>query len=87
MSKLYTFTNEDLMEVCNQGLEYVLKAAFDNDTLTEDQYNELLGYKLVVGKPSIWGRVYSKMKGMNEVEDTGTFMYVVRPQVKPNAKN
>lgn len=81
---IYEYTNEDLMEVCNQGLEYVLKAALDNGVLTDEKYAELLGYKLVIGNPSIWGRMYSKMKGIDE---TNTSMFVVRPQEKSSAKN
>lgn len=59
--KLYSFTHEGLTEYVNDALHVYLTAMRTENIITDEVYNNLQRYKVVVNKPTFWGTFWNKI--------------------------
>lgn len=73
----YVMDTSELTNTMNEGIDYFLGSLLTNGTITREQYDEYVHYRIVVGKRSMWGRFWSRLTG--DISDTKDLIFVVKP--------
>ena len=73
----YVMGTNELTNIMNEGIDYFLGSLLTNGTITREQYDEYVQYRIVVGKRSMWGRFWSRLTG--DISDTKDLIFVVKP--------
>jgi hypothetical protein len=72
---------DELTNIMNEGIDFFLGTLLTNGTITKEQYDDYVQYRIVVGRRSMWGRFWNRLVGdINEKKDA---MFVVKPVCKP----
>jgi hypothetical protein len=73
----YVMGTNELTNIMNEGIDYFLGSLLTNGTITREQYDEYVHYRIVVGKRSMWGRFWSRLTG--DTSNTKDLIFVVKP--------
>jgi len=76
MISQFTFTEQELSEELNTAVERIIYTASKNNIITKEQADQISEYKLVVGKPTLWGRIYAKL--FHQSDDNKSYLFVVK---------
>jgi ABC-type uncharacterized transport system permease subunit len=76
MISQFTFTEQELSCELNTAVERLIYTAEKNNIITKEQADQISEYKLVVGKPTLWGRLYAKL--FYESNDNKSYLFIVK---------
>ena len=75
---IFEFTEQELSTEINNGMERVIYTAAKDNIITKEQYDQLSEYKVIVGKPTLWGRVYAKLFPKSQDGKDRACLFVVK---------
>lgn len=73
----YEMSSEGLTANINDGIDVFLTAMVNDGVLTAEQRTALDAYRVIVAKPTVWGRFWNYMTGKKD-DDERARLYVVK---------
>ncbi len=76
MSSVITIGENDLTSNINQGVDILLESYKNEGMITEEQYEEMCRYRVVVHEHTFWGSLWSRIYKKNSKPNTWRFSVV-----------
>jgi hypothetical protein len=72
---IFEWTETEATAMVNTGLDMFLSTLNKKNVITDEQHAEFSKYKIAFTKPNFFGKVFAKMKGLDE---KSAYMFVVK---------
>lgn len=73
--KMYTFSENEITRLVNDGLEFFIAGMLNEKVLTEEQHEELKNYRVVVIRKGMFGKLIDQIMDWKS-EDTLRYQLV-----------
>jgi len=72
---IFEWTESEATQMVNTALDIYLSTLNKKKVITDEQHAELSQYKMTFTKPTLFGKVFAKMRGLDE---KSAYMFVVK---------